>query len=146
MDNSIKFYSTIGKYGPFSNFSRHPITIDNIVYPTSEHYYQSKKFEGTKYEKIVIQATSPSEAAKLGRRRDWPIKQNWEEIKEEVMMVALKTKFTQHNNLKQLLISTNDKILIEHTVKDHYWADGGNGTGKNRLGALLMQLRTELKG
>jgi predicted NAD-dependent protein-ADP-ribosyltransferase YbiA (DUF1768 family) len=31
--------------------------------------------------------------------------------------------------------------LIEHTVKDKYWADGGNGTGKNRLGFLLMKLR-----
>ncbi len=40
---------------------------------------------------------------------------------------------------------TGDKILIEHTENDSYWGDGRNGQGKNRLGKLLMKLRTELK-
>jgi predicted NAD-dependent protein-ADP-ribosyltransferase YbiA (DUF1768 family) len=38
-------------------------------------------------------------------------------------------------------METKDKVLIEHTIKDRYWADGGDGSGKNRLGVLLMKLR-----
>jgi ribA/ribD-fused uncharacterized protein len=68
-----------------------------------------------------------------------------EQVKEAVMMTALRAKFTQHAKLKRLLLSTGDKILIEHTTNDSYWGDGGDGSGKNRLGHLLMELRAELK-
>jgi predicted NAD-dependent protein-ADP-ribosyltransferase YbiA (DUF1768 family) len=43
------------------------------------------------------------------------------------------------------LLATGDAILIEHTRNDDYWADGGDGSGKNKLGLLLMQVREELK-
>ena len=39
----------------------------------------------------------------------------------------------------------SDALLVEHTVNDHYWGDGGDGSGKNRLGQLLMQVRDELR-
>jgi predicted NAD-dependent protein-ADP-ribosyltransferase YbiA (DUF1768 family) len=38
----IKFYTTRGQYGCFTNFSKHHIEVDGKIYPTSEHYYQSK--------------------------------------------------------------------------------------------------------
>ena len=60
------------------------------------------------------------------------------------MRRALRTKFEQHSKLKSLLLSTGDAELIEHTRNDSYWADGGDGSGKNRLGILLMELRAEL--
>lgn len=50
-----------------------------------------------------------------------------------------------HDRLGRMLTSTGDAELVEHTTNDHYWADGGDGSGKNRLGALLMQLRAELR-
>jgi predicted NAD-dependent protein-ADP-ribosyltransferase YbiA (DUF1768 family) len=43
------------------------------------------------------------------------------------------------------LLQTLDAKLVEHTNRDRYWADGGDGTGKNRLGMLLMRLREELR-
>jgi ribA/ribD-fused uncharacterized protein len=58
---------------------------------------------------------------------------------------ALQAKLTQHEELKKLLIETKDKILIEHTENDSYWGDGGDGTGKNKLGKLLMKVREALK-
>ena len=60
------------------------------------------------------------------------------------MYEALKAKFTQHEELNELLLATGDKILIEHTENDSYWVDSGDGSGKNRLGKLLMRLRKEL--
>jgi N-glycosidase YbiA len=143
--DTILFYGRRLPYFEFSNFAKYPIIIDQKRYETSEHYYQSKKFEGTKFEEIVRQATSANKAAQLGRRKDLPLRQDWEVVKESVMMTALRAKFSQHDVLKKMLLSTGDKTLMEHTSKDKYWADGGNGTGKNRLGILLMQLRTELR-
>ena len=58
---------------------------------------------------------------------------------------VLRAKFTQHPQLRSLLLSTGDAELVEHTANDNYWADGGDGSGKNRLGQLLMELRSELR-
>ena len=57
------------------------------------------------------------------------------------MYEGLKAKFTQNSDLKVKLLETGDRKLVEHTENDHYWADGGDGKGLNRLGTLLMRLR-----
>jgi ribA/ribD-fused uncharacterized protein len=82
----------------------------------------------------------------MGRRRDLPLRPDWEAVKDAVMLDALRVKFTQHPELHALLLSTGDEQLIEHTANDSYWADGGDGSGRNRLGELLMELRAELRG
>ena len=60
------------------------------------------------------------------------------------MYEAVLSKFTQHEHLRQILLSTYDARLVEHTSKDNYWGDGGDGSGKNVLGQILMQVREEL--
>ena len=69
---------------------------------------------------------------------------DWEEVKEDIMFKALHAKFIQHEKLKQMLVGTKDRVLVERSPYDSYWGDGGNGTGKNRLGILLMKLRDDL--
>ena len=61
------------------------------------------------------------------------------------MLQALRMKFSQNPEISKELLATGDAILIEHTRNDDYWADGGDGSGKNKLGLLLMQVREELK-
>jgi len=61
------------------------------------------------------------------------------------MKEAVYAKFTQNKNLKQILLNTGDKILIEHTYKDSYWADGGDGSGQNWLGKILMIVRDHIR-
>lgn len=61
------------------------------------------------------------------------------------MKLALRAKFTQHQFLHDLLLSTGDRKLVEHTDKDSFWGDGGDGRGQNKLGHMLMELRQELK-
>ena len=142
--NQILFYRQNDSYGEFSNFSAHPFKLNGRVWPTSEHYFQAQKFSGTEHEETVHNAKTPSMAAKLGRSRSLPLRTDWETVKDDVMRTALRAKFEQHPKLKSLLLSTGDAELIEHTRNDSYWADGGDGTGKNRLGILLMELRAEL--
>jgi ribA/ribD-fused uncharacterized protein len=145
MDSIIKFYKVNEKYGEFSNFARYPIKINEIVWPTSEHYFQAMKFESKTDQNEIRKAKTPFEAAKRGRDRKKRLRANWELIKDDVMRQALKAKFTQHDELKNLLINTGEAKLIEHTSNDIYWGDGGDGKGKNMLGQLLMELREELK-
>lgn len=141
----IEFYSTAGEYGCFSNFSRHPIFLKGKRWPTSEHYFQAQKFAGEPDEEEVRMAGKPALAANMGRDRKRPLRRDWEAVKERVMFDALRAKFTQHEDLKAVLLGTGDAKLVEHTANDAYWGDGGDGSGKNRLGQLLMKLRDELR-
>lgn len=100
---------------------------------------------GSSHEEEVRNAPTAMKAAQMGRERHRPLRPDWEAVKEEVMLEALRTKFTQHKSLRSLLLDTGDAELVEHTANDAYWGDGGDGSGKNRLGALLMQVRAELR-
>jgi ribA/ribD-fused uncharacterized protein len=61
------------------------------------------------------------------------------------MRHAVKAKFLQHEDLRTLLLSTGEAKIVEHTGNDDYWGDGGDGSGKNMLGRILMQVRQELR-
>jgi ribA/ribD-fused uncharacterized protein len=141
----IHFYSTADEYGCFSNFYRCRIFLDGKHWKTSEHYFQAMKFEGTSRENEVREAKTPSEAASLGRSRKHPLRKDWEHVKDAVMRKALVAKFSQHADLRAILLGTGDAVLVEHTTNDSYWGDGGDGSGKNRLGHLLMSVRDELR-
>ena len=80
----------------------------------------------------------------MGRSRKNPLRRDWESVKVAIMRQAVLAKFTQHENLRSLLLSTGDAKLIEHTTNDSYWADGGDGSGKNMLGQILMEVRKQL--
>lgn len=140
----ISFYSHHDKYGEFSNFSNHSIVLNNKTWKTSEHYFQAQKFAGTDLENKVRKCQSPGEAARMGRNKQNPLRRDWENVKNNVMRKAVLAKFSQHEELKNLLLSTGDEKLVEHTEKDKYWADGGNGTGKNMLGIILMEVRSAI--
>jgi ribA/ribD-fused uncharacterized protein len=143
--NRILFYGTKDPYGELSNFAPFPIRLKNETWPTSEHYFQAQKFAGTSHEEEIRRAKSPMMAARMGRSRQRPLRKDWERVKDEVMREALRAKFTQHQPLKDLLLGTDEAVIVEHTANDRYWGDGGDGTGSNRLGVLLMQLRSELR-
>jgi N-glycosidase YbiA len=141
----INFYSTSGEYGCFSNFSRHPVHLKGKRWRTSEHFFQAQKFAGTEHEERVRMCKTPSEAANLGRNRKLPLRRDWESVKDQIMLEAVRAKFTQNEDLKAILLGTGDALLVEHTTNDSYWGDGGDGSGKNRLGQILMQVREELR-
>ena len=93
----------------------------------------------------IRQIASPRDAALEGRNRQNPLRPDWEEIKDEVMLQALRMKFSQNPEIAKELLATGDAIIIENTRNDAYWADEGDGSGKNKLGLLLKQVREELK-
>ncbi len=144
--NPIFFYSHHDPvYGCFSNFSSHSILDDaGIFYPTSEHYFQAHKFTNPYYFNRILEAKTPNKAAILGRNKNYPLRPDWEAVKNSVMYKALELKFTQHADIRTVLLDTGDSVLIENTTNDHIWGCGTNKTGENRLGILLMELRRNL--
>ena len=141
----IKFYKVNDEYGFMSNFAPYLFSDGSRIWPTSEHYFQAQKFLVPQIQEKIRQIASPMDAALEGRNRQNPLRSDWEEVKDEVMLQALRMKFSQNPEIVRELLATGDANIIEHTRNDAYWADGGDGTGKNKLGLLLMQVREELK-
>jgi ribA/ribD-fused uncharacterized protein len=143
----IKFYNRGEPYYEFTNFYEAIVNIDGEDWLTTEHYFQAQKFVGTPLVGTIRMMSRPREAfdkSRDPRYSPWR-RSDWEDIKEDVMYKALQAKFHQHKGLGQQLRDTGDRELIKHSPYDSYWGDGGNGTGKNRLGVLLMRLRDDMK-
>ncbi|WP_395753178.1 NADAR family protein [Prosthecobacter sp.] len=144
-DAPLRFYSTGDAFGEFSNFAPFPVKIGGKTWPTSEHYFQAQKFQDAGHAEKIRKSGSPMMAARLGRNRKAPLRKDWEAVKIGVMRQALLAKFTQHAELRELLFSTGERRLIESTPNDDCWGDGGDGSGKNMLGRLLMEIRAQLR-
>lgn len=142
----IRFYKVRGQqYGPFANFSNHGFELDGRHWKTSEHYYQANKFDPNSDQYNQAHAAGwAGKAAELGRTLPGLVP-HWDEMKDDVMRCALYAKFTQNPELKTLLLSTGKEELIEASPVDYYWGEGKWGNGKNMLGKLLMELRTQLR-
>lgn len=145
MADVIHFYDKAGEHGCFSNFAAYPIRLDGNTWPTSEHYFQAQKFLEAEHQDTVRAAKSPMIAARIGRDRKRPLRRDWESVKDGIMRAAVLAKFTQHSELRETLLATGDALIVEHTERDHYWGDGGDGSGKNMLGRILMEVREQLR-
>ena len=143
--STIHFYDESHDYGWLSNFASCPIFLDGKLWPTTEHYYQAMKYAGQPYEETVRSAHSPMVSKTLTRDPQHPPRADWDAVKDHAMLAALRAKFTQYTHLRTLLLGTGDALLVEHTANDSYWGDGGDGSGKNMLGTLLMRVRGELR-
>ncbi len=145
---TIYFYKVNDDYGCFSNFSPHPINLQGTYWSTVEHYYQAQKFVGTP-DAVVIPvihaAPTPQAAAALGRDRTRSVRPDWEQVKIQVMHEAVLIKFLTHIDIQSILISTGDRLIVENSPTDCYWGCGGDKTGQNHLGKILMNVRQEIR-
>ena len=137
MRNPIYFFSKSDRYFWLSNFSSYGFEEDGVFWPTVEHYFQTQKFHDRDFQEKIRNAKSPKQAKALGQTRKIRIRNDWEAVKEDVMLNALRKKF-QSPKLRQMLLSTGKRELIENSTYDKYWGCGRGGRGKNRLGKLLM--------
>lgn len=140
-----------GQYEFLSNFYHCPIVDDDgIQYATNEHYFQAQKTLDLNQRRMIAAAATPGQSKRLGRTID--LRADWEEVKTDVMLEALRKKFA-NPMLARMLLATGDAELVE----GNWWSDNVWGqcycekckaagiVGENRLGKLLMQVRDELK-
>ena len=145
MSKPIYFFSKNDRYFEMSNYYPQGFEDEEGYCPTVEHYFQAAKFPGSEhkqYRERIRTSGSPKQAKALGQTRKISIRSDWESVKENVMLYALRNKFA-NKKLKALLLSTNNRQLIENSPFDKYWGIGKNKNGKNRLGQLLMMVRDE---
>jgi ribA/ribD-fused uncharacterized protein len=141
----LYFYTTGEPFGEFSKFSPHGVKIDGHYWPTVEHYFQARKFEDAAYRKKIRAARDPKRAVDLGWSRSVPLRGDWEQVKDEVLAKAVRKKFETHAELRELLLSTGERPIVENAPGDYYWGCGKDGTGRNRLGLILEAVREQLR-
>lgn len=165
----ILFYGKADPFYEFSNFYESPFVVKGVTYFTAEHYFQSKKFwyknssqRSTQYGQIITCIKSPAKIKILATQKkiyrfpwqremsnlveeykDVSIRSDWENVKEKIMKEALRYKFSDPK-LRKILLSTGRRVLKENSPYDYIWGIGREGSGKNLLGKLLMELREEI--
>jgi N-glycosidase YbiA len=151
METPIRFFSGKAKdldrsYECFSNFAPISVTIDGLTYPTTEHYFQAMKFIAASpaYAEQIRNTVTPNEAKKLGKNRKYPIPDNWNDLRIDVMNTALFSKAVQNKNFYDALLRSGDSPLVEASPFDTFWGEGKLKNGKNMLGKALMVLRERL--
>ena len=82
-----------------------------------------------KFVEEIRVAPKPFDAFKLGQERRKSFNNNWDDMKELVMLEGLKMKFVQNINLQKQLLETESARLIENSPKDSYWGVGKKGNG-----------------
>lgn len=151
MANEIRFYRASEKpYGAFSNLYRREVVFEGEVFATSEHAYQAGKPRKKAVRDWLMAAPSPSLLAMAAHGLYyWDVAPGWSTTKFDRMRDILRAKFEQHDDLRELLLSTGDARLVESATVDNevnrLWGEV-NGVGKNMLGVLLMEVREELRG
>lgn len=142
---AIYFYKEFGEYGYLANYSNHGFEKNGIYYKTVEHYYQSQKFDDPDLRNKIIMAETPKEASNIGRDRSHSLRENWKNIKQEVMLEGVLMKFRSHPDILQKLIETREQEIFEHTVDEYYWGCGKDKTGANHFGRILCKARAILR-
>lgn len=166
------YYEFSNYYG--SNFVIDGVEYLHVeVYYQSQKFYIPNDPLAMEYYNLIIRCDSPQKAKDMANMRinprglNWYInksypnygkcseairkyssikpRNDWDQVKIEVMRKGLEAKFTQSQHLKSLLLSTNNTELMENSPYDNFWGIGSNGTGSNILGKLLMELRSKLQ-
>lgn len=170
----VQFYGADKKWGELSNFwvLGPPIVYLGKSYPTSEHLYQALKFlyddapeDNESLAEHIRKASTPYKAKILGGMRTdikypWQkqladivkhhprakLRPDWEEVKNDAMLMCLALKFTCDAHCRMVLLDTGTRPLSEHST-DRYWGDGGGSgpRGQNWLGGLLVRVREALQ-
>lgn len=141
------------EYEFLSNFYRCTIILDGITYGNVEEAFQASKVLGstpeeTYLKRIRFAGIGPGKAKRLGRTCE--LREDWDSIKDEVMLQLVRQKFYTNTDLAYKLINTGNSIIIEgNWWHDNYWGDCKcdkciSKVGKNKLGMILMQIRNEL--
>ncbi len=149
-NGEIHFYRANEKpYGAFSNLFRRPMVFEGREFPTAEHAYQAGKARRTEVREWIVNAPTPALVAMAAHGLYlWEVVPEWSRIKYNRMREVLRAKFTQHEDLRNLLLSTGDARLVEtgrvNNAVNRTWGEV-NGRGLNMLGQLLMEIRSELR-
>jgi ribA/ribD-fused uncharacterized protein len=128
-----------------SNFSAFMLDWQEKIFPTSEHAYHWEKFMDPLKRSAIRTASSAHAAFKLAECWKQYRRDDWDDVKVEIMHKILRAKADQHEYVRRKLLATDDRELIEDSWRDDFWGWGPNRDGQNMLGKLWMRVRAELR-
>lgn len=139
----------------FSQWWKASFKVDDVEYKTAEHWMMAEKarlFGDDEILQRILDAQSPAEAKKLGRKvKDFNV-EVWKEKCFEIVVQGNIHKFSQNPDLKEFLLNTNSRVIVEASPVDNIWGiglapDHQNAEnplkweGSNLLGFALMEVR-----
>jgi ribA/ribD-fused uncharacterized protein len=144
----------------FSQWYESGFELDGEKYQTAEHYMMAEKarlFEDSESEIKVLNASNPGEAKKIGRAIKGFNEARWLEKRFSIVVTANLAKFGQNDELKEFILGTNERVLVEASPVDKIWGIGlaaddqktenpNLWKGENLLGFALMEVRSNLGG
>jgi ribA/ribD-fused uncharacterized protein len=156
-DDRSKFYFFWG--GPFSQWAHYPMEIEGVTYNTCEQYMMACKarlFGDEESLQAIMAARAPQMQKRLGRKVKNFDQDAWQAEAREIVYRGNLAKFTQHKGLRELLMSTGSKTIVEASPLDFIWGIGmaendprapfpSEWQGKNWLGECIQRVRTHLQ-
>ena len=143
----------------FSQWWESSFVIDDITYPTAEHYMMAEKarlFNDAETLENILNAPHPGAAKKYGRLVQGFDEQTWQAHRFDIVVRGNVAKFGQNEALKTFLLNSKKRILVEASPRDTIWGIGlaedhphatnpEKWQGLNLLGFALMTARTQLE-
>ena len=143
----------------FSQWYEAPFTLNDVVYPTAEHYMMAEKarlFDDHATLAKILAAGTPALAKKLGREIQGFDEKRWQARRFDAVVEGNLAKFSQNAALSDYLLTTGDRVLVEASPVDPVWGigmaedhpqaeDPQAWLGLNLLGFALMDVRQQLK-
>ena len=139
----IVFYER--EYYFLSNFSAFAIMWKGYFCLTSEHAYQTEKFEDEELKEAIRKTMSAHDSKKLLHEHKDKYRKDWNEVKLGIMKEILREKVKQHPYIMKKLLESGKRELVEDSWRDDFWGWGPNKDGANHLGKLWMEVREEVK-
>lgn len=132
----------------FDNFAPFQVEWRGKLYPTSEHAYQAAHFVDTSPEiaEQIRLARSPRLAADMANANADQEAPDWKDKRLAFMEEIVRCKLAQHGYIRQALIASGNKTIVEMNDNDAFWGWGPDHKGQNQLGETWMKLRAELLG
>lgn len=131
------------EYRFLSNFYPSPLVFSNVVFPTVEHAYQAGKSLDPEHRKRILADPSPGAAKRLGQEAN--LRDDWDDVKYQLMHYLVTLKFKDQSLRKRLLMTGNHPLVEGNHWHDMYWGMctcAKHATlGQNNLGKILMSVR-----
>jgi ribA/ribD-fused uncharacterized protein len=134
-------------------------TIDGQAYPSAEHFMMAGKaslFGDAETAARIRQAPHPGAAKALGREVRGFDEHRWAEHRFGLVVTGNLAKFSQNAGLREFLLGTRGRIIVEASARDRIWGIGlaasderamspEHWPGLNLLGFALMEVRHRLE-
>jgi len=116
-------------------------------------YCKALLFDDSDVATQILAATTPIEVKALGRQVKNFDEETWKENRYRIVKEGNILKFTQHSDLREKLLATKGKMLVEASPRDRIWGIGYGAKnalankerwGLNLLGQVLVEIRDEM--